>query len=114
MPGEALSILCDRVKWSDKTNSLETVEWNGRVVCNRDPASWPTAMHSVMFAHNTSVNKTTRMLPYELVFKQQAKCPETFFLPKVPVSSDEEWKRGCPCKSGTFGHTKIRQCLSIW
>ena len=64
---------------------------NIRAVCNRNPASWPRAMRSVMFAHNTSVNKTTGMSPYELVFKQQARRPETFFLPKVPVSSDEEW-----------------------
>ena len=64
---------------------------NIRAVCNRNPASWPRAMRSVMFAHNTSVNKTTGMSPYELVFKQQARRPETFFLPKAPVSSDEEW-----------------------
>ena len=44
-----------------------------------------------MFAHNTSVNKTTGMSQYELVFKQQARHPDTFFLPKVPVSSHEEW-----------------------
>ena len=48
-------------------------------------------MRSVMFAHNTSINKTTGMPPYELVFNQQPRRPETLFLPKEPVSADEEW-----------------------
>ena len=28
---------------------------NIRAVCNRNPLSWPRAMHAVTFAHNTSV-----------------------------------------------------------
>ena len=55
---------------------------NIRAVCNRNPASWPRAMHVVTFAHNTSINKTTGLTPHELVFKQQARRPETFLLPE--------------------------------
>ena len=63
-------------------------------------------MRSIMFAHNTSVNKTTGLSPYKMVFKQQARRPETFFLPKDLASSGEEWtpekvQRGCRRKSGT-------------
>ena len=64
---------------------------NIRAVCNRSPASWPGAMRTVMFAHNTSVNKTTGISPHELVFKQQARRPETFFLPKDPTDTEREW-----------------------
>ncbi len=57
---------------------------------NRNPASWPRAMHVVTFAHNTSVNKTTGVSPHELVFKQKARRPEAFLLPNDP-ESDDEW-----------------------
>ena len=44
---------------------------NIMALCNRNPASWARAMCSVMLAHNTSVNKTTGMSPYELVFNSK-------------------------------------------
>ena len=44
---------------------------NIRAVCNKNPASWPRAMHVGTFAHNTSVNKTTEVSPHELVFKNR-------------------------------------------
>ena len=60
-----------------------------RAVCNRNLASWPRAMHAVTFAHNTSVNRTTGVSPHGLVFKQQARRPESFLLPKNPERGDE-------------------------
>ena len=66
---------------------------NIRAVCNRNPASWPRAMHAVTLAHNTSVNRTTGVSPHELVFKQQARRPDSFLLPKNP-EKDDEWIPG--------------------
>ena len=78
---------------------------NIRAVCNRNPASWPRAMHAVTFAHNTSVNRTTGVSPHELVFKQQARRPESFLLPKNP-EKDDEWIPGTIEDTANAGQTR--------
>ena len=71
-----------------------------------------------MFTHNASVNKTAGMSPYELVFRQQAGRPETFFLPKNLASSDEEWtpekvQKGAVANQVRSDTKKIRRCVPI-
>ena len=78
---------------------------NIRAVCNRNPASWPRAMHAVTFAHNTSVNRTTGVSPQELVFKQQARRPKSFLLPKNP-EKDDEWIPGTIKDTANAGQTR--------
>ena len=79
---------------------------NIRAVCNRNPASWPRAMHVVTFAHNTSINKTTGLTPHELVFKQQARRPETFLLPEDTGGEDEEWVPETPREISIAGQSR--------
>ena len=53
---------------------------NVRAVCLEKGVSWPDAIKGVVFSHNTSKNQTTGFSPFELVFKQKPRRPETFLL----------------------------------
>ena len=50
---------------------------NVRCLMVKDRDSWPRAIVAVQFAHNTAVNETTGYMPYELVYGQWPRRPES-------------------------------------
>ena len=48
-----------------------------RALCNNDIDKWPGAMLRIQYAHNVAVNESTKMSPYEIMFGQTARAPET-------------------------------------
>ncbi len=48
-----------------------------RALCNNDIDKWPGAMLRVQYAHNIAVNESTKLSPYEIMFGQTARAPET-------------------------------------
>ena len=48
-----------------------------RALCNKDINKWPSAMLSVQYAHNVAKNESTGLSPYEVMFGQTPRTPES-------------------------------------
>ena len=68
---------------------------NVRCLVDGEPYSWPRAVETVQFAHNTAVNATTGYSPHELLCSQSSRRPETLLARQLSLSgklSDEDWE----------------------
>ena len=79
------------------------------------PDTWPTMLPMVAYAFNSGTSTTTRMSPFELLFKQKPNRPESFLLPpehKGDDNDDEDNRPSGPTEQEKLA--KVRANTKKW
>ena len=75
-----------------------------RALCSNDIDMWPSAILTVQYAHNVAINKTTRVSPYEVMFGERARAPETVLM----MDNDEVKSESERCNGSRNNTVKLR------